>query len=249
LHKIAKQERVHTDQAFKLHCFPDLSMDCGSGPTQAADSGYGFQKVDTGSDSCGPGDFLLGAAVENGSISESEERILEIQKQAYNQGFAEGEKIGLETGNRQLTPVIQNFTQALSQLEEIKREIRLNAEKKMLDLALAVARKVVTCEIQNNRESILHIIHDAMERVVDHKNIIIKLNPEDFKYVNDRGFELAGLIDHFEHITFEADECIVGGGCLIETKMGEIDARIDQQFKVIEERFEAEYNKAKKEVV
>jgi len=249
LHKITKQDRVHTEQTFRAHCFPELSMGCGTGSAQGPDRPYGFQQVKTGPDRCSPGDFLLGTAAENGAITASEKEILEIQNQAYTEGYAEGEKIGLEAGNRQLTPVIENFTQALSQLEKIKREIHLNAEKKMLDLALAVARKVVICEMQSNRESILNIIRDALERVVDHENIIIKLNPEDFKYINDRGTELAGMIDHYEHITFEADECIIGGGCLIETKMGEIDARIDQQFKIIEERFETEYNKAKEKGV
>ena len=45
----------------------------------------------------------------------------------------------------------------------------------------------------------------------------------------------------------KADASITGGGCLIETKMGEIDARIDRQFKVIEDLFESEFEKTCRE--
>ncbi len=55
------------------------------------------------------------------------------------------------------------------------------------------------------------------------------------------------MIDQYANITFKADASITGGGCLIETKMGEIDARIDRQFKVIEELFDSEFQKTRGE--
>ncbi len=48
MHKITKQDRVPTEDAFRLHCFPELSMGCGSGSAHAPDKGYGFEQVESG---------------------------------------------------------------------------------------------------------------------------------------------------------------------------------------------------------
>jgi hypothetical protein len=42
---------------------------------------------------------------------------------------------------------------------------------------------------------------------------------------------------------FEADAEIARGGCLIETDGGEVDARIERQFQVVEEAFRVELDK------
>jgi flagellar biosynthesis/type III secretory pathway protein FliH len=36
-------------------------------------------------------------------------------------------------------------------------------------------------------------------------------------------------------LRLEADETIQPGGCIIETQLGDVDARIDQQIKVLED--------------
>jgi len=187
-------------------------------------------------------------AGDGGIVAVSGKDIAEIEEKAYAKGYVEGEKAGLEQGNRQLTPVIDNFSQALTEVEKVKKEIYLNAEKKTLDLAMAIARKIVSHEIQSNHEVLLSIIREALDRVVDNEDITIKLNPEDFKYINDSELALRNMVDHYPNITFKADASITGGGCLIETRMGEIDARIDRQFKVIEELFDSEFRKTCGEV-
>ncbi|MCK5205137.1 MAG: hypothetical protein KAR15_14740 [Desulfobacterales bacterium] len=46
---------------------------------------------------------------------------------------------------------------------------------------------------------------------------------------------------------FEAEDSIQSGGCLIETDMGDIDARIEKQFQAIEESFQIEFDDPKQE--
>ena len=45
------------------------------------------------------------------------------------------------------------------------------------------------------------------------------------------------------NISFEADETILTGGCLIETNSGDIDARIDKQIEAVDEAFKSELAK------
>jgi flagellar biosynthesis/type III secretory pathway protein FliH len=41
--------------------------------------------------------------------------------------------------------------------------------------------------------------------------------------------------DNHDGLRLEEDETILPGGCLIETQLGDVDARIDRQIKIIEE--------------
>jgi flagellar biosynthesis/type III secretory pathway protein FliH len=50
--------------------------------------------------------------------------------------------------------------------------------------------------------------------------------------------------NHIENVTFQPEETISRGGCVIETNMGTIDARLEKQFRVIEEMFQAEMLKS-----
>ncbi len=253
MHKTTKENRSASSQSFKLYCFPDLSEECGVGTFVDPEKAMAFKRIDSKNNKSAPKPFSFGMAVEDGKpgddgiVAVSREDIADIEKTAYTDGYAKGEKAGLELGNRQLTPVIDNFGQALTELDNVKKKIYLNAEKKTLDLAMAIARKIVSHEIQSNRDVLLSIIQEALERVVDNEDITIKLNPEDFKYINDSKQALRNMIDQYANITFKADASITGGGCLIETKMGEIDARIDRQFKVIEELFDSEFQKTRGE--
>ena len=206
-----------------------------------------FHRIDNGHSGPDGGSFLAGTAAANPGEKMSSQEISRIEKAAYTKGFAEGEKAGLETGNRRVTPVIENFGHALTELENVKKEIYQNAEQKTLHLAIAIARKIVSREVQSNPEVVLEIIRKALDKVVDDEDITIRLNPEDFNFINTSGQKITDGDDGFENIKLQADASIAGGGCLIETRMGNIDARIDRQFKVIEELFSSEFQKARTE--
>ena len=73
--------------------------------------------------------------------------------------------------------------------------------------------------------------------------ITIKLNPADLELLADIKPQLLSGLPEAGRAAFEADEGIARGGCLIETDGGEVDARIERQFQVVEEAFRAELDK------
>jgi len=244
---MTKDNQVQQANCYRPHCFPDLSMGGFEPKAPQTDEALSFQQVGNPAGQGSSGGFLVGAVSENGSVTASGMDVAEIRKEAYAEGYAEGEKAGQQSSSRQLTPVINNFSQAVEELEKIKKNIFLNAEKKTLNLALAVARKIVIREIESNREVIFDIIREALDSIVDREGITIRVNPEDYRHVTQSNGRLSEMIDDYEHITFEEDSTISGGGCLIKTRMGDIDARVDRQFKVIEELFESQFQMMKKE--
>lgn len=122
----------------------------------------------------------------------------------------------------------------------MRKEIYLYAEKMTVNLALAIAKKVVCHEIATNNEVVLNVVKEAVKKVVDHGRIIIKINPSDLQFIKNSDHGFLNFVDNIKNITFEEDEAISDGGCIIETDFGNIDARIEKQFQVVDEAFKCE---------
>jgi flagellar assembly protein FliH len=167
----------------------------------------------------------------------------EIQEQAYIEGFEKGERDGLESAKASLEPVVQHLSQSIEALENAKKELHLRTEREAVELALAIAEKIVSHEVQTNREVVLSVVEEALKKVVDRKNIKIRVAPPDFHFLNNAKVQIPDLEELFEKATFEEDKSIVNGGCVIETNLGDIDARIEKQFQAVEDAFRSEIKK------
>ena len=99
-------------------------------------------------------------------------------------------------------------------------------------------------EIATNKEVVINVVKEAIKKVVDHGKIIIKVNPSDLQLINNSDRQFLNFVDNIENITFEGDETISVGGCVIETDFGDIDARIEKQFQVVEEAFKSEIQRS-----
>ena len=107
----------------------------------------------------------------------------------------------------------------------------------MVELALAIAQKVICREIATDKETVVCVAKEALAKVDDPGKIKIKMNPSDLQFINETKYQLSNLIADVNNVTFEAEESIQSGGCVIETDLGEIDARIEKQLQAVEESF------------
>ena len=164
-------------------------------------------------------------------------------EQAFNDGYAQGQKAGMEMATSKIEPMLNSFKQAAAELEKIRKQLYRNAERQAVDLALAVARKIICHEVNVNRTVVLDVVKEALKRVADHDQILIRVNPGDVETMKDPRCQLSALVDHVDSILVEPDMSIPAGGCVIETQLGNIDARIEEQLKAVEEAFKAELKK------
>jgi flagellar assembly protein FliH len=63
------------------------------------------------------------------------------------------------------------------------------------------------------------------------------MSPSDLQFIKETRAQLSNMIENIDHVTLEAAENIQSGGCIIETDLGEIDARIEKQLQAVEESF------------
>lgn len=240
-----KNEQSHHDSFPKLHYFPEIPGKHSSNKSGCAGQAGNFQPIDFNIDR--EGELYAGLSVESinhrNFSGKSQKNTGETRQQAYELGYAEGNKSGVESERKNLVSALNTLNKGIIQLDEIKTELYHNAEKEVVNLAIAIAEKIVKHEVSIKKDTILNVLKQAVNKIVDSDKIKIRLNPSDLQFLNAQNNEYPNLVDDMQDMTFEEDATILSGGCLIETKLGDIDARINKQFEAVEEAFSSEFRK------
>ena len=236
------------EDSFRLHYFPNIPVDEALDADCSQSSDSGFQRIHFKSLSATCSDAAQATDTTETPEEKEGPSIDEIKIRAFQKGFTEGEKVGFEAGTKRVEPLINSFNQGLEQLKNIRREIHRKIEKEVAQLALSIAKKIVCHEVKTTEETVMCVTREALSRVENPGKIKVKLNPADLQFIQDTKSQLSHYLDDVDSIRFEAEDSIQSGGCLIETDMGDIDARIETQLQAIEESFQIEFDEPKREI-
>ncbi len=230
-----KENQGTGTSAFSLYYFPEIP------------SGNKHSKVDKAmtrsAESAYTKTFNSFGNQSEGTVSEDKKIQRRLQEE-YAKGFEDGEKKGSKVERRQMEPAIKSLESAVAKILDKIHTVRSNAEIEVVSLAMEIAKKILGMEIQTNPEVVCNVVKQAMEKVVDATRIIIRLNPGDIEIIDGQGEGTKNLIPKGDEIQIQPDASIGRGGCMIETKFGDIDARIEKQMEIIEEILNTELSKA-----
>ncbi len=166
-------------------------------------------------------------------LQQAQERVMMIEKDAYEKGFMQGERTGKEMAEKRVDAQLKRYASTLDEFARLKGDMLLRVEKDVVKLAVAISKRIIQREIQIDQEIILTMARIALSRIGEKSLVTIRLNPIDFKIVIDHKSRL-GTPSDLAGMTLVEDHSITRGGCLIDTEMGSVDARIDEQFREIE---------------
>ncbi|MBW1916342.1 MAG: hypothetical protein JRI86_15655 [Deltaproteobacteria bacterium] len=226
------------ENAFKLHYFPNIPVNYSDENTRIFNKGNTFERIN----------YKNGAEIAHVNVSKERrndeikkgsinETVGEIEEKAYAKGFARGEKAGIESGNEKIESVVNSINLGLSELIKIRQDIYLETEQEIVKLAMAIARKVVCNEIRVNKDTVVNVVKEAVEKVEGNEKVKVRLSCKDFQFIKSEKPAIIDKIINIENVGFEMDDSIPDGGCIIETESGDIDARIEKQFQAVEEAF------------
>lgn len=165
----------------------------------------------------------------NNSIQAELSRFEKAETEAYANGFTEGRKAGAEDERRKLSEAMEALTNSMRELDRLKNGCLEGNQEKILNLVFSVTEKVINREISTNRDIVHGVLKSAIKQVLDKEGIIVRLHPEDYRYMMETN---PGIIDGFDDIrsmSIVEDSTIRRGGVVIDTSSGEVDARLDQQ--------------------
>lgn len=152
-------------------------------------------------------------------IEEIEKLKIEAQKEGFEEGF-------------------RSWAEAVAMLEAEIAQVRSDVEKVLSSVALKAAKKIVGREIELNEDAVFDIIAASLKSVAQHKKITIYANKKDLAILEANRGRLKDLFESLESLSLRERADIDVGGCIIETEGGIINARLENQWRVLEKAFE-----------
>ncbi len=174
-----------------------------------------------------------GDRAEAGNVGST---LASLEREAYEKGFSSGEKAGFELGRQKAEVLFTGLGKIIDELANFKQSLYAPCVDEMVALSLAIARKVVQRELETNKESVLSALEGALKKVVAGGEVAIRVNPRDLEIVRQYAPELVKCGDGVKDVSIDGDESVSRGGCLIDTRFGEIDATIESITKEVEAR-------------
>ncbi|MDD5089022.1 MAG: FliH/SctL family protein [bacterium] len=160
--------------------------------------------------------------------AEGERLAREHQAQALAK-FAEGCEQGRREAAAELTRGLELLAQYAAILQAEKSEVAARAEQQSLDLAFALARKIVSEELATRPEAYQAVVRQALLQVVGCERVALRVHPDDWNYLNTIQADLESRFQGGAELSIRPDENVERGGCLIETEQGTLDAQIGSQ--------------------
>lgn len=193
------------------------------------------------------------------SLSEDEKRILQLEKEcnllrgemrsqeqklrreidtARQDGIRQGHEDGVKKAesqfNRQLdqrvSEIEERLAVTLSRIDTERRKVLVSSEAQVTNLAMAVARKIIATEIEENAEVVVKVVRKALALLSDREHLTIRVSPMDIQTAQEKKELWSTVADRLDNVSLRSDSGIEPGGCIIESASGVADARIGVQF-------------------
>jgi flagellar assembly protein FliH len=172
------------------------------------------------------------------AIEDAKIKSVEIEKQAHEKGLDEGRTEGHEEVVSKASIIIEGIENVLKEITAYKDDFPKIYEREVVRLIKDIAKKVVHVQAKIDNRVILKNIYKAFAILSDRVEVKLNINPGDMDFVNENRPEFFAHVKGLQSVTIEADPDIERGGCFIETRYGDVDARIQTQLERVESSIE-----------
>ncbi len=150
-------------------------------------------------------------------------------KDAYEKGLEEGQRLA----ERGLSNVFRSLREAVDGVISLREQVFRECEEDLLKLSVLVAGTIIRQEIAQDRRILAKVVATALENSKEHDDIVIRLNPDDYKLVTSHKQSYLQGIGDRKSLNLKPDESVSSGGCIVDTVIGEVDARLETQLEEI----------------
>jgi len=170
------------------------------------------------------------------------EDIEAVQKQAYDEAFAQGEKAGFQQGyetglkkgqeesQRLLHKQAAEFVSLLEALNEPFKALDEEVEKELILLVTGIATQIIRREIKMDPGQVVAAVREAIKVLpLSSQKISLHLHPEDADLVRS----VLSLDEMSPAWAVVEDPLITRGGCQVDTDLSHIDATIENRLAAV----------------
>ncbi|MEN9308629.1 MAG: hypothetical protein RL173_2561 [Fibrobacterota bacterium] len=177
---------------------------------------------------------LASLEAENSRQKKAFEQQLSVSRdEAYQQGLRDGTSAGETSGraiaqaqaDRKLGEIEGSVRSRLEAVERALDQVFLDWESRIMELAMAISRRIVGQACEAPGEAAMHVARMALRKLGSEARVMVRCHPKDLTTLEHEK-ELWGGRGGVRKVALEPDESVGRGGIVIETDTGTIDARI-----------------------
>ena len=162
-------------------------------------------------------------------LEEAEEFAAEIRLEAKE----DAENLRAEAYRDGVEKAVTEFEQNLLEVREIRERVWRETEQDLLRLSIRLTEKILGRELKSDKKAVADIVATALQNARQQEKLTVRVNPVDLPIV-EKEIENLTRTGRVRFMDFVADPRVSEGGCLIESEVGTIDARLETQLRVLE---------------
>lgn len=170
---------------------------------------------------------LAGDLADDSSLSVSPE---EVRSAAYEDGFREGYGVGhregLAAAEDQTRESVERLMALVASVQEQHGEFYRRAEEDVVQLALAIAAKVIERTVEQVPDLVQDVIKAALDEMDTRTVVRVRVNPMDEELLRRQWDQLVPVRVASGQVELVADPRVREGGAIIETTQGQVDAQL-----------------------
>jgi flagellar assembly protein FliH len=177
-----------------------------------------------------------GAAI----VAQAEQRAVKIesdaalagQQRAANEAIAVAEK----RVKKALQPLLQAMADGVQQLDQQRLQWQQEWETQLIDLACAIAEKIIRHELSFRPEVSTSWVKEVLEMASSETSAQLLFHPEDHQALGAQAERIRQAVSRGLTLDIQPDDTLSRGECRLVTRQGELDQRIESQLsRVMEE--------------
>lgn len=157
----------------------------------------------------------------------------EAAERGYSQGLDEGKKEAEAQVRKEYEDFLKEAKSILLLAQQQKEAMIGQAEPFLVELATAIAEKIVAKQLTIEPEWIVQLASSVLARRKEQGTITLCVSPSYYAQINDAREELIGVIDSQAELLILPDSTVQDHGCVVRSTYGSIDARVDTQLSEI----------------
>lgn len=120
--------------------------------------------------------------------------------------------------------------------ERLEQQLTGGLEREALEAAVGACRELLELEMKHRPRTVVDMVAKALASARHQRDIYVRANPRDAAILREHKRQLLDVLSRARDIDIRDDAVLAPGGCLIETEVGTIDARVEIQLETLARR-------------
>ena len=173
-------------------------------------------------------------------VAAAEQRAIKIESDAFQSGQQKATTQGIAAAEKRvekaLQPLLQSMASGAEKLDQQRIEWQQEWETQLIDLACAIAEKVIRNELSFRPDISASWVKEVLELASSETAAQLLIHPADRETLGAQAERIRQAVARGLVLEIQADDSLSQGECRLMTRRGELDQRIESQLsRVMEE--------------